>query len=246
MTRIRNPFSLRSAAAGLAVVALLSVAACSSEEPTTSTAPSTSATAETSAAETTATETTAAETTSAETTATETDGEFTDESLAAILSQVTIDGATVTPMPISLVRTGGAAAEITVEPAACSFAGEGLLPYINDNPAALAAPSATTGMSLVALSAADADKLIADRNALLDNPECANVTLTTEGQTIQSTIKSEDSDGFGMDSPRIMVSNSGTGDLYGFTARKGNVIVSVNSPDKAQIEAVATQIAANL
>lgn len=244
MTRILTRSSLRNAAAGLAVVALLSVAACSSDEPTATT-PATTAASETSAAPTTAA-TTAAETTAAETTPAETGAEHTDETLAAVLAKVTIDGAAVTPLPIATIRTGAAGAQMTVEPAVCSFAGQGLLPYVVDNPAAMAVPALTSGMSLVSLSAADADKLIADRNALLGNPDCATVTLTTGGQTVTSKISSEDSDGFGMTDAKIMVSNSGTGDLYGFTARKGNVIVSVNSPDKAQIEAIATQIAANL
>lgn len=241
MTRIRTPFSLRNAAAGLAVVALLSVAACSSAEEPTSTIPATTATSQTSAAQTTA----APETTTA-TTATKPTGDYTDASLAAILTKVTVDGKAASPMPIALVRSQPASA-ITVEPAACSFAGEGLLPYVKDNPAALAtATTLSTGMSLVSLSAADADKLFADRDALLSNPECAQITLTSAGQKLPTTIKAESTEGFGFDDAKIMVSNGGAGDVYGFTGRKGDLIVSVNSADKAQIKAIATQIAAGL
>ena len=237
MNRTRKNTSFRTAAAGLAVIALLSAAACTSEESTTSETVATTAT--TSAAETSAAPETTTETTSAPA------KEYTDASLAAVLTKVTVDGKAASTLPIATVRSQ-AATDITVAPAACKFAGEGLLPYVKANPAALAVPAATTGMSVVSLSASEADKLIDDRDALLANPDCANITLTSGGQTVKSAIKGQDTEGFGFEDAKIMVSNGGAGDTFGFTGRKGNVIASVNSSDIAQIEQIATQIAANL
>ncbi|MBO1030145.1 hypothetical protein IPV09_02205 [Tessaracoccus sp. SD287] len=250
MNRTPKNFSLRSAAAGIAVIALMSVAACTTEESTSADTPTVVA-SDTSAAGTTSAPATSAPATSAapETTSAPASSapatEYTDASLAAVLTKVTVDGKAASPLPIATVRSQ-AGTEIKVEPAACSFAGQGLLPYVKENPAALAVPAATAGMSLVSLSAADADKLIADRDALLSNPDCANVTLTTGGQKITSKIAAQETEGFGFEEAKIMVSNGGTGDVYGFTGRKGNLVASVNSPDLAQIKAVATQIAANL
>lgn len=249
MNRTPKNFSLRSAAAGIAVIALMSVAACTTEESTSDTptvvASDTSAAATTSAPATSAAATSAAPETTSAPASSAPAAEYTDASLAAVLTKVTVDGKAASPLPIATVRSQ-AGTEIKVEPAACSFAGQGLLPYVKENPAALAVPAATAGMSLVSLSAADADKLIADRDALLSNPDCANVTLTTGGQKITSKIAAQETEGFGFEDAKIMVSNGGTGDVYGFTGRKGNLVASVNSPDLAQIKAVATQIAANL
>ena len=224
--------------AGLAAAALLSMAACGTDETTgdATSAASTQATTQTSV--TTSEATTSDSTsepgasTSKDPTSSGSTSAHTDESLAAILSKVTLDGDPITPIPIATVR-GQSQAAITVKPEACQFAAQGLLPLVMDGttPAALALPEAGSGITIVALGTEEAaKKVIADRDALANNPACAKLTVTAEGTTVEAALKSEKSDGFGMDDPLILVSTAaGVGDQYTFTARKGDVVVSVSA-----------------
>lgn len=247
----------RLAASSIAIAALLTITACSGDDqadPATTgqtTAASSSPAGTTSApasSETTSSEpqSSAPETSSAPASSQAPAGKHTDESLAAAMKKVP----GLTPLPIASVRSGQGA-NSDVNPAECQFAAEGYLPALKEGGQG-AVGLAQGGAGAMFLAAKDPAAEIKKRDDMLDNPKCANVTVTQMGQKVETTISSEKASVNGLESARYMTSVNKTAATtvkqLTLSGVKDGVLINVSSPagDKAAVDKMMQQMMAAL
>ena len=246
----------RLAASSIAIAALLTITACSGDEQADPATTSQTTAASSSSAETTSApassepqssepESSEAETSSAPASSQAPAGKHTDESLAAAMKKVP----GLTPLPIASVRSGQGASD--VNPAECQFAAEGYLPALKEGGQG-AVGLAQGGAGAMFLAAKDPAAEIKKRDDMLDNPKCANVTVTQMGQKVETTISSEKASVNGLESARYMTSVNKTAATtvkqLTLSGVKDGVLINVSSPagDKAAVDKMMQQMMAAL
>ncbi|MGD8213651.1 hypothetical protein [Aestuariimicrobium sp. Y1814] len=169
-------------------------------------------------------------------------GQQTDESLAALLPRVTINGQPLEAFPVATVREAGAASLPEVTPEACSFVATGLLnPILDGTPGAMALTTARINVTLVEMGTVEAaQEMIAERDFVLDSGQCSTVTVTQSGTPSQSTISEEQVGESGMEQARALVSTATedgrTASSVSLLGRKGSVLILVNNGVKNDVE----------
>lgn len=178
-----------------------------------------------------------------------------DESLADMLTKVTINGKPLEPFPVATVRKANTASLPAVVPQSCGFAATGLLsPILEGRPAAMALTDARINVTMVDMGTpAGASELVAQRDHVLDSPECRTLTVNSQGQPVTAAISEKKVGRTGLEDARVLISTStvdgrtiSSATLLG---RKGSVLVLVSnaiSPDVTPIEQVAGHLANEL
>lgn len=178
-------------------------------------------------------------------------GAQTDESLAALLPHVTINGQPLEAFPVATVREANNQSVPAVVPEACGFVATGLLnPILEGKPAAMALTNARINVTLVEMgTVAAAEALVAKRDFVLDSGECATVKVSQSGAPSESTITEKPVGEAGMQSTRVLISTSSVNGQKSVSAsllgRKGTVLVLVNNGVKDDVEPLA-QVAEHL
>lgn len=227
------PTRLPRLVAGLTLLALVALGACSSEsseDPTTTTSPATSQVT-TAPATSTTVETTAqppssdVETSAPATTATQ---EHTDESLAAIIAKLTHQGTALTPLPIGLLRNSTEDSAVVV-PEACAFIEIGPEPQVRGGaPAAVALTQSGIGVSLVALpTEAEAASMLQRLAQVSSDPQCA--TYTSDGEQVSITSATDTSSG--MNNAVLLTTTESDGTSTSLSGHWGNLIIVANTPE---------------
>ena len=177
----------------------------------------------------------------------------TDESLAAIVGKVTVNGTPLEVFPIATVRQASASAP-PVAPAACSFASTGLLPSIvAGRPGAMGLSQAGLTVTVVdQTSEGAANELLDERDTVLDSPDCKTLRYSYPNQTVEATVSESATGGAGLTRARVLVSRPTAASQQTTTSllgRHGAVLVMVNSSrgaSVADLEQTAQQVVAQL
>lgn len=174
-----------------------------------------------------------------------------DERLATTLSAVRVDGSPLELLPMATVRQAGAASPAQVAPEKCGFVASGLLPVIlRGHPAAMGVSPSRLTVTLVDLGSADeADRVLADRNRVLDDAECRRITVSRAGTASATEVSEKPTSGAGLTGARVLASAAGGARSGSLLGRHGSVLVLVNNAtqdDPALLEPVAAQVVAAL
>ncbi|MGD7731671.1 hypothetical protein ACQCX5_01765 [Propionibacteriaceae bacterium G57] len=175
----------------------------------------------------------------------------TDATLAAAIGKVSVNGTLLQAFPVDLVRKDSGLP--STDPAKCNYAATGYLEQVlAGRPAGYAFTNARLTVTIVDMGGdAGAKQQVARRDTALDDPGCATVRTTYQGQTATSTLKAVNLVAAGLESPRGMVSTSsdGTSSNAEVSGRKGNVLVHVaqqGSTDVTRLADIAADLGAAL
>ena len=169
-------------------------------------------------------------------------GQQTDDSLAALLPRVTINGQPLEPFPVATVREAGNQSVPAVVPQACGFVATGLLnPILDGKPAAMALSTSRINVTMVEMGTVDAAKaLVAQRDFVLDSGQCTTVKLTQSDAPTESSISEKEVGNAGTEDTRVIISTSTANGQKGVSAallgRKGTVLILVNNGARDDVE----------